>query len=139
MIAISVPLPPTSNHRLVPIGGRQVKSPEYRAWMNQAAWLIRSQLTAQKHYEALSTEVFVRVAVTFPDRRKRDLDNVLKPLNDVLVQAGVIKDDSLIKFQSIYRNAINKEDARVEAFIYQDYDEDASVFRQVMSLSTGAA
>lgn len=32
-----------------------------------------------------------------PDRRRRDIDNILKCLLDSLVNAGVMEDDSLIK------------------------------------------
>lgn len=139
MIALSVPLPPTSNHRLIPVGGRQVKSPEYRQWMDAAAWQMRSQLTAQNQFEALASDVFVSVAVTFPDRRKRDLDNVLKPVNDALVKGKVIEDDSLISCQVVYRQGIVKDDAKVEIFIYTSTDAAADKFGQVMKLSQGGA
>ena len=39
-----------------------------------------------------------------PDRRKRDLDNVLKSLLDSLQHAGIYKDDNQIDFLSINRN-----------------------------------
>ena len=40
-----------------------------------------------------------------PDKRKRDIDNLLKPVLDALQQAGVIEDDSQIDFLSISRAA----------------------------------
>ena len=35
----------------------------------------------------------MRIIVERPDRRKRDLDNVIKALSDVLVSAKIIADD----------------------------------------------
>ena len=48
-------------------------------------------------------QVTVLVVVRFPDRRRCDLDNVLKGVNDALVQAGILKDDSLITTQVAQR------------------------------------
>ena len=41
-----------------------------------------------------------------PDRRKRDLDNILKSLLDSLTHAGVWEDDSQIEDLRIYRSTI---------------------------------
>ncbi len=123
MILLTVPLPPTSNHRLIPVGGRQIKSPEYRAWMDQAAWLMRSQLPSKQ--DPIATNVVVTVGITFPDRRKRDIDNVLKPVNDAMVKSGVLADDSYIKGQIVYRDDIDKNNAKVEIGIYQPSDKQA--------------
>jgi len=37
------------------------------------------------------------VRVSRPDERKRDLDNLLKPISDLLCSIGVIEDDSLCR------------------------------------------
>ena len=44
----------------------------------------------------------VEIRVQFPDRRKRDLDNLLKGLLDALQQAAVYADDSQIRDLRIY-------------------------------------
>jgi len=46
----------------------------------------------------------VFITATPPDKRVRDLDNILKSLLDSLVHAGVILDDSLIDDLHIVRN-----------------------------------
>ncbi len=49
---------------------------------------------------AVSIEVFP------PDRRKRDVDNLLKSLVDALQHAGVFPDDSQIIWLLVYRAAV---------------------------------
>lgn len=47
-------------------------------------------------------EVALEIAVSYPDRRRRDLDNLLKITQDSLVFAGLLKDDRQIKDLRIY-------------------------------------
>lgn len=68
------------------------KSQEYKDWLALAAWEIRAQLGPKK----VITEPFkLTVRVNRPDRRKRDLDNLLKPILDLLQHYGLIENDSL--------------------------------------------
>ncbi len=41
--------------------------------------------------------IIVDIEYTVPDKRKRDVDNMIKPLLDTLKVYGVIKDDSIIQ------------------------------------------
>ena len=45
----------------------------------------------------------ILVALHAPDKRIRDIDNVLKPLLDALVQAGLFNDDSQIDMLTVIR------------------------------------
>lgn len=93
-------LPPTSNHRLAVGGtGRMFKTKEYRIWQQCAIHQIREQVS--RGQKPLEDEVKVLVRLVFPDNRKRDIDNPLKPINDILTQSGVISDDSRIKRQYV--------------------------------------
>lgn len=53
---------------------------------------------------ALEQDLRVEIEVYPPDRRKRDLDNLLKSLLDSLTHAEVWKDDSQISDLRIFRN-----------------------------------
>jgi Holliday junction resolvase RusA-like endonuclease len=44
----------------------------------------------------IKEEMLMRVEFTFPNNRRRDVSNRIKSLEDCLVKAGVIADDSLI-------------------------------------------
>lgn len=134
MLKLRMALPPTANHRLLPVkagnGVRMVKAPRYREWLNRAVASLKEQArhadlmrlgvayhqgpsngpdfqneSAYLPPEALpiDEQVTVLVVVRFPDRRRCDLDNVLKGVNDALVQAGILKDDSLITTQVAQR------------------------------------
>jgi crossover junction endodeoxyribonuclease RusA len=64
------------------------KSPEYKAWLEEATWMVKQQTKEQ-----ILGEYVLHVLATKPDKRRRDLDNLLKATSDLLVHAGVIDDD----------------------------------------------
>ena len=68
----------------------------------------------------LSDELYIVVTVCPPDKRKRDIDNVLKPINDVLVQARVIEDDCKIAMELACKLPPNrnKRQGEVQVFVF---------------------
>ena len=66
---------------------------------------------------ALEGDLRVEIEVFPPDRRKRDLDNLLKSLLDSLTHAKVWKDDNQISDLRIYRNPIIA--GRVKVRVYE--------------------
>ena len=88
MTRITLPFPPTLNNCFENIrGGRRITQ-RYREWINEAFWMIKSQKPS-KHED----EVSISIGFVAPDKRKRDLDNLIKPVLDILVKGQVIKDD----------------------------------------------
>jgi len=96
-LSFTLPLPPTSNHRLIPAkgSGRLITSPKMREWKKEA----EDTLFRQRDWgnPTITGRVAVTLVITWPDRRKRDIDGPVKPVLDALVKAGILKDDSLIK------------------------------------------
>lgn len=92
MISFTVSLPPSANNlfRNVPRVGR-VKMPEYKAWEKANEWLVT---LACNDGRKIDGPFALTVKVGKPDRRRRDLDNILKPTLDLLVRCGGVKDDS---------------------------------------------
>jgi len=94
-------LPPSANSIWRAHAGRVLKSREYRAWLVATAIELRVQARCQqvKGWYALHVE-FGR-----PNKVRRDLDNLVKPLCDAIAEAGCIEGDWLCaKFDAEWSN-----------------------------------
>ena len=86
-----LPYPPTINHYYGVRGKARFIKPaglEFRR--------LVAEKVAQKYHSMILGKVTIQIQVCPPDKRKRDIDNVLKALLDSLTKAGVWKDDSQI-------------------------------------------
>ena len=120
MVLIDLTLPPSANQRLIPYVINMTRriigikdSPKYREWMEFEARKIKNELQAP-----YAEPVYVYMEITFPDRRKRDLDNMAKPVCDVLKLAGIYDDDSLIEFLICRRLSPNKKLAGIRVGVW---------------------
>ena len=96
----TLPWPPSANHYWFLVackgGGRKVigkKGKEYRESVKAAVGAS----------EGLSGRLKLTVSAHAPDKRKRDLDNILKALLDSLEEAGVYADDNQIDELHVFR------------------------------------
>ncbi|WP_448583456.1 RusA family crossover junction endodeoxyribonuclease [Thermocrinis sp.] len=87
----SLPVP-KSNRYIRKKGGKVFKPPRIRNWEARAIWEIKQQYNGNPLEGQLSMEVIL----VLPNRRKRDIDNMLKSLWDVLEKAKVIRNDNQI-------------------------------------------
>jgi crossover junction endodeoxyribonuclease RusA len=71
--------------------GRVHRSVPYAAWLKEAGWSL-----LQQRPKRLTGWVRISIAAGVPDRRRRDLDNTLKALLDLLVEHQVIEDDARV-------------------------------------------
>lgn len=120
MVLIDLSLPPSANQRLIPYVINMTRkiigikdSPKYREWMELEARKIKNEIQAP-----YAEPVYVYMEITFPDRRKRDLDNMAKPVCDVLKLAGIYDDDSLIEFLICRRLPPNKKLAGIRVGVW---------------------
>lgn len=90
MITLSVPTPPSSNHRLIVARGRAVLAPEHRRWMAEAVRTIAAQLP--RGWQPITGPVLLIADVQVPGLSS-DVSNRLKSLEDALTEAGVWLDD----------------------------------------------
>lgn len=105
----ALPLPPTANHRLTPIRGRQVKGAKYRAYQKDVAKF-------KGVWKLFIKPVSLHIDVYQPTKAG-DIDSRLKALLDALT--GVIyEDDKLIKHLHVVKE---KDSAfpRVEIICYE--------------------
>lgn len=86
---IQLPYPPTTNNLFINVGKRRVRSAGYDAWLREASAMVAQQRPAKVHGPYRMTMLATR-----PDRRSRDLGNLEKPVSDLLVKCGVVRDDS---------------------------------------------
>jgi len=87
----SLPVP-KNNRYIRRRNGRVFKPPKVVHWESRALWEIKQQVDGRCFTEPVSVEVYFFL----PDRRKRDIDNMLKTLWDILEKAGVLANDNLI-------------------------------------------
>lgn len=92
MVKIRIPYPPSTNRIWRQGQGRMHKSQQYKDWLALASWEIRAQLGPKR---VITNPFKITVRVERPDRRKRDLDNLLKPILDLIAHYGLIENDSL--------------------------------------------
>lgn len=97
MFVVVLPYPPSTNtlFRNVPGRGR-VKTKAYKTWQNAAGWEVRRSLISSSAVFPLPGRHSLKLELVKPDRRKRDISNAIKAVEDILVEYGVIEDDSLV-------------------------------------------
>ena len=107
-----LPYPPSVNHYWGTFGKRRFitkKGTDFRAAVGVAV--------AQSPKFGVQ-RLGVRVVTHAPDRRKRDLDNVLKSLLDALQHAGLFADDEQIDHLTVFRGELHKGGAvSVKVFV----------------------
>jgi len=72
-------------------GGGRIKSREYRAWQNAEHWKI---ITDHPRPRLIQPPYAVRISA--PIQMRGDLDNIIKPLLDLMQKAGVITNDASV-------------------------------------------
>ena len=94
-------LPPTVNHlyrtgrfsiRYKTVGGRK--------YQEQVSFLLAQKWQSRPAY---SGDVELRIEFTVKSRRKWDIDNRVKALQDCLNMAGIVKDDSQVQILHVER------------------------------------
>lgn len=91
MFQIELPYPPSVNHYFRVFRGRTVIAPHGRAFRRQVCSILWAAAT-----KPVEGKLCCSVDVYPPDRRRRDIDNVLKALMDALQHGGAFRDDSQI-------------------------------------------
>ena len=98
---IVLPYPPTVNTYWRKFNNRMVISPKGRQYRKDVMQILEG-------CETLHGRLKVTIIATMPDRRKRDLDNILKSLLDAMDHAGVFDDDEQIDQLHVFRNGVEK-------------------------------
>lgn len=82
-------LPPSTNNLYWNVAGKgRVKTRQYNDWIYQCGLLLKNQITGRLTGRA---DIKIRVEDKHP---RRDVDNLGKPLLDLLVKMGALQDDN---------------------------------------------
>lgn len=103
MISITIPWPPSVNTYYRTVNGRTMISKAGRQYREAVSRLATAERCGSMPDKA---RLSVRIEAHVPDRRIRDLDNILKAGLDSLTHAGLWTDDSQIDHLSIRRGPI---------------------------------
>ena len=104
-------VPPKSNRYLSGRNGRRYIPERIKRKIEEAIVLFM-QMRDRKIEE--ECELYVRY--TFPDRKKRDIDNMNKSLQDCLEKAGIVKDDGLF-VKVLAEKVVKKGKEKTEVYI----------------------
>lgn len=91
-----IPYPPSVNNLFANrLGGAgRMKKPEYRRWIAEAGWSIVTQKDGHNRHAG---KVRFTLLVRRPDDNvRRDVSNLLKAAEDLVVRQGILADDSQI-------------------------------------------
>ena len=94
----TLPWPPSVNTYWRTFRGRMIISSAGRLYRHA----VESEVLSQGAGKHLTGQLIVEIQAFRPDRRKRDLDNLLKAVLDGCTHAGVWEDDSQICDLRIY-------------------------------------
>ncbi|MFP4137459.1 MAG: RusA family crossover junction endodeoxyribonuclease [Halomonas sp.] len=117
MTRLDLPWPPSTNkywrNPTVRGRGRTLISARGRAYRTEVAACALEQGVRRPYQGPLRLEI----AAHPPDRRRRDLDNLLKATLDALAHAGVYLDDEQITALAVRRESIERPGGRLSVTI----------------------
>lgn len=90
-------LPPSTNNLYVNTPQGRRKSPGYRSWLIAAGWQLRVQRA-----QPVVGKTFA-LSIRAPLDRRRDLSNIIKATEDLLVELQLLPDDRWIDSLSVER------------------------------------
>ncbi len=105
MIQLRIPFPPSTNTYYRMVNNRMLISEKGRAYRKNVLAACMEQL---KRFPNLSGRLSIKITAAAPDKRRRDLDNMLKATLDSLQHAGVYLDDSQVDDLQIIRSDVSK-------------------------------
>ena len=92
--------PFSANQMYVPISrGKLVKSKKYNAWIEKNLKIMIEEMSPVDNFP-VNIELLVMANHLW--RQKNDIDNLAKPLIDLLVKAGIVPDDSSRYIENVH-------------------------------------
>lgn len=86
-----LPYPPTTNTLFAHTGRTRYKTKAYQAWIEEAGYILKSH-----RLQPFKGPVWIDYQAHRPDNRRRDLSNIIKAPEDLLVSHEIIEEDSMV-------------------------------------------
>lgn len=88
---LELPYPPTVNTYWRRVGFKTIVSKRGRDYRDQVRAILEESV-----YKQTTEQVELRILLYMPDKRRRDIDNVLKALLDSLEYGGALENDNQV-------------------------------------------
>jgi crossover junction endodeoxyribonuclease RusA len=116
VIRAVLPYPPSTNTLYRNVAGKgRVKTAKYKQWIDEAGFVLMF-----KHLPAITGPYVLQIALFSADNRRRDIDNGIKAISDVLVKHGLVEDDSLCKELRVSRRKADEAHAVVQVWPHEE-------------------
>lgn len=101
-----LPYPPTVNNYWIHVRNKKILSKRARDFQDEVLVCVRKQYSEID--EPLECKLAMAIGLYVPDKRKRDIDNVIKPLFDALERARLFVNDFQIDYFCVNRLGLKK-------------------------------
>lgn len=92
--------PFSANQMYVPIArGKMVKSRKYNAWIEKNLQVVIEEMAPVSNFPV---DIELLVMANHFWRQKNDIDNLVKPLIDLLVKANIVPDDTSRYIENVH-------------------------------------
>ncbi len=114
-------VPSKKNQRINTRSGRSFPSKAYTEWHHDALMQIKEMGHLSSWAEGYP--VSLELQFIFGDKRKKDIDNRVSSIQDLLVDAGILEDDdyqhvNCIIATAVYSKGINEVSVKIEKGIF---------------------
>lgn len=105
--SIILPFPPSINTIYPIVRGRKILSKNGRLYKKEV-----ENILSNVEYTTLTGNLSMFIALTVPDRRRRDIDNYNKAVLDCLTEQRVYEDDSQIVYLTVEKSGPIRVDGK---------------------------
>ncbi len=111
-------------------GKRYIVPKDVSLKINKAIWELQKQNEERNVF--FEEPVSVEILFLLPNKRRRDLDNIMKTLGDCLVYAGILEDDNLIFKQTLEKVILKgKEGVVIKIQRYKTTEPDKNLLKKL--------
>ncbi len=115
-------------------GKRYIVPKDVSLKINKAIWELQNQHKGKP----ISVPVHIKALFILPNKRRRDLDNIMKTLGDCLVYAGILKDDNLIFKQTLEKKIVKDlEGVVIEVSMYDEKELNDKIITEIKNYKAG--